>query len=86
MSAVSHQQTCLVDVFQVRATISTVTCRQVGQVPADETTAEIPNLVEGKEYEFRVIPVNEAGQGEPSSGTVPIVTKARRGMQLLIVY
>ena len=86
MSAVSHQQTCSVDGFQVRASCDIVTCPQVGQVPADETTAEIPNLVEGKEYEFRVIPVNEAGQGEPSSGTVPIVTKARRGMHLLTVY
>ena len=55
-------------------------------MPADETTAEIPNLVEGKQYEFRVIPVNEAGQGEPSGGTVPIITKARRGMQLVTVY
>ena len=48
-------------------------------MPAEDTMAEIPNLTEGKEYEFRVVPVNEAGEGEASEATTPIVTKARRG-------
>ena len=52
---------------------------QCGQVPEDETEVLVPDLEENKEYEFRVIPQNEAGDGTPSDPSSPCVTKARRG-------
>ena len=52
---------------------------QVGSVPAEQTNAHVPGLEEGQEYEFRVIPVNEAGPGEPSDETKRVLCKARRG-------
>lgn len=55
--------------------------RQVGMVPVPENTAIIPDLEEGKEYEFRVTPVNDAGPGKASEPCKPVKTKARRGMR-----
>ncbi|ESO03551.1 hypothetical protein HELRODRAFT_191869 [Helobdella robusta] len=51
---------------------------KVGMVPPSENSAAIPNLEEGKEYEFRVTPVNEAGPGKASEPCAPVKTKARR--------
>ena len=48
-------------------------------VPADQLNAHVPGLEEGQEYEFRVVPVNDAGPGEPSEETPRILCKARRG-------
>lgn len=53
---------------------------QVGMVPAEETSAVIPDLDEGKNYEFRVIPFNEAGPGATSDASPAVVTKAMRGL------
>lgn len=53
---------------------------QVGEVPADLDHVIIPELEEGKEYEFRVTPVNDAGPGEPSDPTANVLTKCRRCM------
>jgi len=53
-------------------------------VPPDETSAIVPGLDEGKEYEFRVVPVNEAGPGDASDPSASVFTKARRGE--LIVF
>ena len=63
-------------------------------VPATSNRATVPDLEEGKEYEFRVIPVNKAGPGEASECTNPVVTKARRGshpikfisLEFLLIY
>ncbi|XP_070535071.1 twitchin-like [Ptychodera flava] len=40
---------------------------EAASVPAKTTNAMVPNLDEGKEVEFRVRAVNEAGPGKPSS-------------------
>ena len=50
-------------------------------MPADECQATVEELDEGREYEFRVIPVNEAGPGAESPPTALLKTKARRGKQ-----
>lgn len=39
---------------------------KVDKVPSDQTNLKIGKLKEGDEYEFRVIPVNKAGEGKPS--------------------
>jgi len=57
---------------------------KVGMVAPDELaedgtlTAVVPNLEENKEYEFRVIPVNEAGPGAESDPSASVFTKNRR--------
>lgn len=52
-------------------------------VPADETSAVIPGLDEGKRYEFRVIPFNEAGPGATSDPSSAAFTKAMKGLCLI---
>lgn len=39
---------------------------KVDTVPADQTELTVGKLKEGEEYDFRVTPVNKAGEGKPS--------------------
>lgn len=50
---------------------------KAAEVPASQTNARVPDLIEGQTYEFRVRAVNAAGPGEPSDATLPIVAKPR---------
>ena len=50
---------------------------KAAEVPALQTNARVPDLIEGQAYEFRVRAVNAAGPGEPSDATLPIVAKSR---------
>ncbi|KAK3103159.1 hypothetical protein FSP39_016894 [Pinctada imbricata] len=48
------------------------------EVPAAENTGTVDGLKEGKEYEFRIMAKNRAGNSEPSIVTPPILAKSRR--------
>ena len=47
--------------------------------PVKENECTVPNLKEGQEYEFRVKAVNEAGPGNPSISTGPVVAEKPPG-------
>ena len=47
------------------------------EIQGDVLEANIPDLIEGNQYEFRVKAVNKAGPGEPSDPTPPICAKHR---------
>ncbi|KAG1672466.1 Twitchin [Nymphon striatum] len=46
-------------------------------VPADQTKGTVPDLNEGRDYEFRVIAVNKGGESEPSEASDFITAKPR---------
>lgn len=46
-------------------------------VPAGKCEASVPDLVEGQEYEFRVVAVNKAGHSEPSEPSDLVTARAR---------
>lgn len=48
------------------------------QIKGDVCTGTCPNLEEGEEYEFRVIPINKEGPGEPSDPSRSVVAKPRK--------
>ena len=43
----------------------------VNTKPISGTTFTVPNLIEGSEFEFRVVAINGAGLGKPSKSTGP---------------
>ena len=43
--------------------------------PTQTTAFNVPNLIENKEYEFRVFAENEAGLGEPSMGSRQVLVR-----------
>ena len=56
---------------------------EVPGMPVKENEFTVPNLKEGKEYQFRVKAVNEAGPGSPSSATGPVVAEKPKGNYFL---
>ena len=48
---------------------------KVTRAPIVGTKLGVDDLIEGEEYEFRVLAVNEAGTGKPSLGSGPIKIK-----------
>lgn len=52
------------------------------EVPATQFKVAVQNLIENKEYQFRVVAVNKAGPGTPSEPSRPQVAKPRYGKLL----
>lgn len=48
---------------------------RVNHKPTPAPIFNCPNLIEDREYEFRVFAMNEAGESKPSSGTRPVKVK-----------
>lgn len=51
-------------------------------IPPDTTQVKAEDLIEGSEYEFRVIACNKVGQSEPSAPSRTIVAKNPYGMSM----
>lgn len=51
---------------------------RVNHYPTPNTSYTVQDLREGNKYEFRVVAVNEAGPGEPSRPTEPIIAGHQR--------
>lgn len=47
------------------------------EVPGDQTSATVPDLIENGTYEFRIRAVNKGGPGEASDSTGPHVAKPK---------
>lgn len=47
------------------------------EVPGTDTKGKVPHLIEGQEYEFRVIAVNKGGESKPSEASDFITAKPR---------
>lgn len=50
------------------------------EVPANSTHGKVNDLTEGEEYQFRVRAINDAGPGEPSKPTQPVIAEYQPGM------
>ncbi|KAG8335958.1 myosin light chain kinase activity protein [Homalodisca vitripennis] len=48
-----------------------------GTVPGDRTYGKVTNVVEGHEYEFRIVAVNKAGPSPPSDPSKSVIAKPR---------
>ena len=46
----------------------------------------MPDLVEGEEYEFRILAENEAGMSEPSVVSPPVVAKDPESKLFICIY
>ena len=55
--------------MQVLPTRGSGDWRSNNATPSKGTTFRVPNLIEGADYEFRVVAVNDAGPGKPSKST-----------------
>jgi len=57
-----------------------------GGLPVSDNEFVVPHLKDGQEYEFRVKAVNEAGPGEPSASTGPVVAEKPKGQCVCVCF
>jgi hypothetical protein len=50
----------------------TMLWQRCNQQPSPPNIFNVPNLIEGRQYEFRVFAVNDAGWSDPSNNSSPI--------------
>jgi|SRR6218665_1391652 len=56
---------------------------RVNQSPTPANIFNVPNLIEDREYDFRVIAVNEAGESPPAATTRHIKIKDPKGFKIV---
>jgi len=57
---------------------------RINQVPTPATIFNIPNLIEEREYDFRVFAVNEAGESKPATTGRRILVKDPKGLHCFV--
>ncbi len=66
--------------FIERSTPASARWLRITKEPVEGTTYESKDLVEGTEYEFRVVAINKVGEGPPGPKSKPILAKDPWGM------
>ena len=66
--------------------ITRMTWTKSGMVNGDTTTFTAPDLLEGTEYLFRVIAINEKGQSQPLEAEATIKPSKKLGNILINLY
>lgn len=59
---------------------------RINQVPSPATIFNVPNLIEEREYDFRVFAVNEAGESKPATTGRRILVKDPKGESFSLMF
>jgi len=59
---------------------------RINQTPTPATIFNVPNLIEDREYDFRVFAVNEAGESKPATTGRRVLVKDPKGESSLVSF